>query len=361
MHFWRNIGFCLLLCISGITYSCSSNENYETIAESPVVFDLSQVPYPKLSDYHFFNGELKNLQPALGVLPYKPASELFSDYALKKRFVWMPKNTKATYVSDHSILNLPTGSVVIKVFYYTNVQPSNTTKIIETRLMIKKESGWIFAQYIWNDNQTDAVLTNQSTTRTIQWKDENNIVQTVEYRTPEADYECNRCHSTINTDHKFPLGIKPQNLNFNYNYNDGIKNQLDKWIEMGYLEDNLPNTIVSIADYKDASQPLNLRVRSYFDANCAHCHVTGGEAGHMNLRFSFNETINPSKMGVNRIAAHYLQGYNNLIIQPGNYGQSILHYRINTENDILYIMPPLGRTKKHVEGVNLVEEWINSL
>ena len=118
---------------------------------------------------------------------------------------------------------------------------------------------------------------------------------------------------------------------------------------------------IKIADYKDETQTLNLRVRSYFDANCAHCHVTGGEAGHMNLRFSFNETVNPTKMGVNRIAAHYLQGYNNLIIQPGNFSQSILHYRINTENDILYIMPPLGRTKKHVEGVNLVEEWINSL
>ena len=358
MYNWRNIGFCLLLALA----SCSSNEEYTAIPESTVVCDLTQVPYPKLSDYHFFDGVLKNLQPSQGVLPYKPASELFTDYALKKRFVWMPKNTKATYVSDHSILNLPTGSVLIKVFYYTNVQPNNTTKIIETRLMIKKETGWIFAEYIWNANQTDALLTHQSTTRTINWKDENNTIQTVEYRTPEADYECNRCHSTVNTTNTFPIGIKPQNLNFNYSYTNGNKNQLTQWIDVGYLENNLPNNIVSIVDYKDTSHSLNNRVRSYFDANCAHCHVAGGEAGHMNLRFSFNETNNPSKMGVNRIAAHYLQGYDtNLIIKPGDFNQSILHYRISTENDILYIMPPLGRTKKHIEGVNLIEDWIISL
>jgi len=37
-----------------------------------------------------------------------------------------------------------------------------------------------------------------------------------------------------------PIGIKPQNLNNNYNYTSGTKNQLSKWIEFGYLENNLP-------------------------------------------------------------------------------------------------------------------------
>ena len=49
---------------------------------------------------------------------------------------------------DYSVLNLPVGAVLIKVFYYNNVQPSNSTKIIETRLMIRKASGWIFAEYM---------------------------------------------------------------------------------------------------------------------------------------------------------------------------------------------------------------------
>ena len=345
-----------------VLVSCSSSEEeYITVPTTPVTVDLTQVPYPKLSDYHFFEGELKNITPNYGVIPYKPASELFTDYAKKKRFVWMPNGTKATYQNDGEILNLPVGAVLVKVFYYNNVQPGNTTKIIETRLMIRKSTGWIFANYIWNNQQTEAFLTTQSTTRVISWSDNDNIIQTIDYRTPEVDFECLRCHSTFNNETIEPLGIKPQNINNTLSYSDGVKNQLDKLIEFGYLEDNLPSTILSTVDFEDTSNTLNIRVRSYFDANCAHCHVNGGEAAWHNLRFAFNQTINPMKMGVGAHAAHYLEGYNNVTVTPGNVGQSILYYRINTENDLLYIMPPIGRTKRHKEAVQLIETWINSL
>ena len=341
--------------------SCSNSDEEYIDAPVPVVVDLTQVPYPKLSDYHFFSGDLKNLTPSYGVIPYEPASELFTDYAEKKRFVWMPNGTKAAYQNDYTILNLPVGAVLIKVFYYNNVHPGNTTKIIETRLMIRKATGWIFANYIWNDQQMEAFLTIQSTTRVISWSDTNNVTHTIDYRTPEVDFECLRCHSRFNNETIEPLGIKPQNINHSLNYSNGLKNQLDQLIEFGYLEDNLPSTIVSTVDFEDTSKSLNHRVRSYFDANCAHCHVDGGEAFIHNLRFAFNQTTDPRNMGVASQADHYLEGYNNITVAPGNVGQSILHYRINTESDLLYIMPPIGRTKRHEEAVQLIETWINSL
>lgn len=71
----------------------------------------------------------------------------------------MPKGTKATYNGDGNVLELPVGAAIIKNFYYDNVQPSNTTKIIETRVMIRKASGWIFANYaIWNDRTNRSIL-----------------------------------------------------------------------------------------------------------------------------------------------------------------------------------------------------------
>ncbi len=85
---------------------------------SPVNFDITAVPYEKLSDYNFYEGNLADLSPVYGVLPFEPINALFSDYAHKKRFVWMPYNVKATYVSDGDISNFPTGSVSIKTFYY---------------------------------------------------------------------------------------------------------------------------------------------------------------------------------------------------------------------------------------------------
>jgi uncharacterized repeat protein (TIGR03806 family) len=351
----------IVLVLFFYSFLSCSKEDYTEIETYPVVLDLAKVPYPKLSDYNFFKGNIKEQKPSYGVIPYKPNSELFSDYALKNRFVWMPNGVKATFNGDGNVLELPIGSALIKNFYYKNVQPNNTTKIIETRIMIRKSTGWIFANYIWNDEQSDALLTTQSTARDLSWKDANNVVHTLNYRTPEVDFECLRCHSTFNNQIINPLGIKPQNINYNFNYTDGSKNQLNKLIEFGYLENNLPDQINSTVDFNDTSKSLDLRVRSYFDANCAHCHENGGEASSHNLRFAFNETINPVKMGVTAHAAHYLEGYNNVTVTPGNVNLSILHYRINTENDLLYIMPPLTRTKRHTEAVQLIETWINSL
>lgn len=347
-------------CCFFIFFSCNDEESYIAL-DSPVSVDLTQVPYQKLSDYKFFEGDLKNLNPAYGVIPYKPTSELFTDYAKKKRFIWLPKGAKANYVSDGEILNLPIGSALIKNFYYNNVQPNNTTRIIETRLMIRKSSGWIFANYVWNDQQSEAFLQSNGSQTLISWLDEDNSIQTISYKIPSTVLDCKKCHGNIDNSIVQPIGIKPQNLNSHFTYSDGSKNQLEKLIEFGYLEDNLPQNIVSIVNYKDTSKSLNLRVRSYFDSNCAHCHNSGGDADHFALRLAFNQTNVSSNMGVCVSAEHLVSGYGNRIIHIGNYNQSILHYRINTTTDINFMMPPIGRTVKQKESVQLIEEWINSL
>lgn len=353
----KNIKKLLLLGFLCFFVSCN-DEEYTAI--SPVALDLAAVPYSKLSDYYFFEGDLKDQNPSYGVLPYKPISELFTDYAQKKRFLWLPNGQKATYDGDGNVLNLPVGSVLIKNFYYNNVQPNNTTRIIETRLMIRQNEGWIFAEYVWNDEQTEAFLTTVGSQTQVSWRDENNVIRNINYRIPSAMVDCNRCHGLLSGE-VTPIGIKPQNLNSNFSYSNGTKNQLKKLVQFGYLEDNLPTDILTIVDYKEASNPLELRVRSYFDANCAHCHKDNGEADHFALRFAFPLTTDIENMGVSMPAEHTLTGYVGKIVYPNNVGQSILHYRVNTETDNFYMMPPLGRTIRHTEGVQLVEDWINSL
>ena len=78
-----------------IFYSCSDKDD-EYVPVSPVTVDLTLVPYAKLSDYHFFDGLMKDQIPSLNVIPYEPASSLFTDYASKKRFIWMPDGVAAT-------------------------------------------------------------------------------------------------------------------------------------------------------------------------------------------------------------------------------------------------------------------------
>ena len=376
MHFtfdMKRIYYLLIFAILSITsfIACSENNDDGYTPVSPVVVDLTQVPYSKLSDYKFFEGDMKNQVPSLGVLPYEPASSLFTDYALKKRFVWMPKGVKATFNGSNNVIELPVGAALIKTFYYNNVQditPMGATRIIETRVMIRKANGWIFAEYIWNAEQTEAFLNMNGSSTSITWKDENDVIKTVSnYRIPSAE-ECLICHKVdVNqgsgiVSAAIPIGIKPQNLNFSYNYGTVSKNQLTKWIDEGYLENAIPSNFESTINYKDASQPLEKRVRSYLDINCAHCHQDGGNAAYVTqLRLSFNETVNPTKMGVCVSALTAIPGFpRGKLVNPGNITGSYIYFSMNTDLSFNR-MPRLGRTIVHQEGIQLVEQWINSL
>lgn len=341
---------------------CSSNDQCATEnvsisvnPVSPVVFDLESWPFPNLSDYNFYEGDLADMEPAYGVLPYQPISMLFTDYAHKKRFVWMPSGSMATYTNDHSILDFPDGAVLIKNFYYENVQPSNTKRIIETRLMIKKEGAWVFANYIWNDSQTEAVLDLSGGFTSVEWV-EIGVTKNTNYRIPPEE-ECFTCHKS--GANSIPIGIKPQNINWDYPYSDGSLNQLEKLVAFGYLENNLPQTIESLVNWEDQSQPLDLRARSYLDINCAHCHSDLRHCDYRPIRFAFYESDDEVNLGVCVDPDTTIEPYTH-IVQPANIGRSVLHFRMST-NDEEYRMPLMGRTMVHEEGVSLIESWINSL
>lgn len=345
--------------VSAVFFSCSksaSDEMYEPL--SSVRVDLTQVPYAKLSDYNFFEGDLKNQTPRATVLQYKPASQLFTDYAHKNRFVWMPAGTKATYNGDDKVLELPVGSALIKTFYYNNVQPSNTTRIMETRIMIRKTTGWIFAEYVWNAEQTEATLNMNGSYSPVSWKDENNNIKSSNYRIP-SQTECAICHKY--NEQPIPIGIKPQNLNNMLSYNGTLVNQLAKWVQVGYLQNTLPSTMSATVDYTDTSKSLSLRARSYIDINCAHCHQTNSHCDYRPMRFAFSETGVSANLGIcvpvqDNTVGSGLTG----IVVPNNPGRSMMYYRLNTADES-FRMPLLGRSIIHTEGLTLIEQWINSL
>ena len=340
--------------------SCSDDETYipvdEPILVSPVVFDINSVPFQDLSEYNFYEGTMSNLDPVYGVLPYSLINALFTDYAKKQRFIWMPSGVQAVYTNDHSVLNFPTGTVLIKNFYYDNVLPSGNTKIIETRLMIRKSDAWIFANYVWNDDQTDATLDMSGGITTFEWV-QDGITKSVNYRIP-AGPECHTCHKFGDT--PIPVGPKPRNLNINYDYTDGSMNQFSKLIEMNYLEDNLPENIETEVSWEDTSQPLNERARSYIDANCAHCHSENTHCDYRPMRFDFNETEDPVNLGVCVEPDTDLGVGQTHIVNPSNQARSMIYYRISSTDEEVR-MPLLGRTLVHEEGVQLISEWISSL
>ncbi|WP_179375404.1 Ig-like domain-containing protein [Winogradskyella wichelsiae] len=321
-----------------------------------VLYDLDNMPFSALSDYQFFEGDLKNLEPTYGVLPYTLNSTLFSDYAKKKRFLWMPNNTKASFVNENELLDFPVGTILIKNFYYDNVLPDNTTQLIETRLMINKQEGWVFANYVWNTEQSEAVLDMNGSYVDLQWQQAEET-KSVQYRIPSGA-ECHTCHKVMEIAR--PIGPKVRNLNLLYNYDDGPRNQLEQLVSFGYLENTLPDEIAKMPNYNDSSVALEERVRAYLDINCAHCHSEETHCAYRPMRFDFSLTEDLTNIGVCVDAETDLGFGLGRIVEPGDDRNSVLFYRINS-TEPSNRMPLLSRTIVHIEGVELVEAWINSL
>jgi len=198
------------------------------------------------------------------------------------------------------------------------------------------------------------------------------VVKSTDYRIPNHA-QCIVCHKAkgiVNGEEAtiyIPIGIKPQNLNFNYNYGTTSKNQLTKWIDQGYLESGFtyPSDGNTVIDYNDPSKPIELRARSYVDANCSHCHMTDRHCDYRPMRFAFSETGNANglaNMGVcvDTEDMQDLPPELNKIVSPGNITGSMMYYRLNTIDET-YRMPLHGRTLIHEEGLAIIEEWINSL
>ncbi|MED5430832.1 MAG: hypothetical protein VX920_00710, partial [Pseudomonadota bacterium] len=114
---------------------------------------------PKLSDYNLFvDSTDPTRNPNTGGIPYDLSTPLFTDYASKYRFVFIPEGEKATY-SEHEAFDFPVGTVLVKTF----AMPADTANrgenetIIETRLLIHRDNGWVARPYYW-DSEADASL-----------------------------------------------------------------------------------------------------------------------------------------------------------------------------------------------------------
>lgn len=342
-------------------FACQEEKSEEKAAETKLEVEIAngKFPYRRLSTYGFFSGEINELKPAEDVILYKPASSLFTDYALKTRFVHFPEGVKATITGDE--LNLPKGTTLIKNFYYpTDFRtPEGERRIIETRLMIHEETGWEAYPYIWNESQTDAVLKVVGGEIEVKYVDVQGKDQVINYLVPNKN-QCKSCHNKSEV--MAPIGVKVQHLNNELDFGSARKNQLAHWTELGKLEGFQGESAhPAMINYEDSSLPLKDRAMAYLDINCAHCHSAEGPASTSGLFLSYDQT-DPMKLGINKtpVAAGFGAGKFKFDIVPGEADASIITHRMNS-TQVGVAMPELGRTTIHQEGVELIREWINSL
>jgi len=320
------------------------------------VFSVKQ----KLSEYKFFTGKIADLQPAYGILPYDLNTPLFSNYAEKLRFIKLPSGAKANYTETGS-LDFPKGTVVIKNFYYYNDfrNHGKGRRIMETRLLVNEENGWVAYPYVWNDEQTDAEYDVAGDIKDISYINENGKQVSIHYIIPNKN-QCKGCHYRNNE--IVLIGPTAGQLNSDYDYSSGKANQLQYWQQHNMIA-GLPETnkISKTPDWDDNSQPLADRARAYLDVNCGNCHHPQGPANTSGLFLNYNQSESV-ELGIMKspVAAGRGAGKNLFDIVPGKPHKSILTYRMEI-NDPGVAMPELGREQVHKEGVELIKKWIKEM
>ncbi len=342
---------CVLFCLSSFVLHAEGGVNDDAL--------MKKRPAKLLSTYNLFeDGSHQILQTS--VLPYGMKMPLFSDYAHKFRFVYMPEGVTAVY-NDTEVFEFPVGTTLIKTFAYPADfrKPEENIRLVETRLLIRQEAGWNAWVYVWNEEQTDAVLKVAGKTLPVSWIDKNGANRSVDYVVPNKN-QCKGCH-TLNREFT-PIGPKARYLNFHYEYKDGPANQLIKWGQAGFLKGApTPDKAPTVPDFSDLSASLDRRARAYLDINCAHCHRKEGPASTSGLFLTYGET-NKVTWGYKKspVAAGRGSGGLAVDIDPGHPDKSILLFRVKS-TDPGILMPEVGRTIVHTEGVELLKEWIEKL
>lgn len=335
-------------------------------------FAAVEVNCDSLSAYNLFaNASEPRFNANVGI-GYDLITPLFTDYAEKYRFIFVPEDKQAAYNSRES-LDFPVGTIIAKTFTMPRdfLNEAAGEEIIETRLLIHRKEGWKALPFIWREDLSDADLTLAGGTRQVSWIHSDGSSRSTDYVIPDAN-SCKTCHSTVRAESGSgvnqetvitPIGPKARFLNTDNQYDGKTVNQLAYMEQQGVLV-GVPEDLQSIETvpaWDDPAADLQNRAKGYLDANCAHCHSPGGFASNSALFLEYWREVDTSYgLCKTPVAAGAGSGGLRFDIVPGDADASITAYRMNSnEPDVR--MPEIGRSVIHEEGVSLIREWINSL
>lgn len=351
--------YATLLCVAAA--ACGSDG---LDLSDPVQVDLGR-PIPQtLSSFNLFTWDAETASYAFNdeVVPYELNTQLFSDYALKMRAIYVPPGERAAAPDPARTLELPTGSIVMKSFAFPADlrAPTESVTLVETRLLVRFAEGWQAFPYIWNEAQTDAVLSPAGEIRPISFVGSDGEPVTATYLIPQKN-QCSTCHNRKPDVASAPvlslLGPTPRQID-----RDG---QLER-LGLPALDGTAPaydfRPIEESGVAAIAPGDLDRAARDYLDANCAHCHNPNGVQGISSQLFLNFDNTDLQRLGVCKQPGSAGAGTGGLTydIVPGNSEQSILYFRVQTTEPGA-MMPLIGRSLEHRRGSELMKAWIDAM
>lgn len=369
------ITWLLLACKDPKTTDTSVADTDDTSSEDvwePVAVDPDEWPPELLSDTHLMRWDGEAISYNEGVVPYSLQTPLFSDYAAKERAIWIPPGEAAGW-ADSGVLDFPVGTVILKSFLFAPDQraPDEDVRLVETRMLIRGTDGWTAWPYLWRTDGSEADRHVSGHVESIDFIDAEGQARTAQYLVPQRN-QCTDCHEQYDDKgerYLAPIGPSARNLNGPSRHLDGAPNQLQHLADIGQLA-GMPDlsAVDQAVDWSalegtdiDAlpAAEVEKAARDYLDINCAHCHSPHGIEGVTSQFFLNHDNEDQFNLGICKRPGSAGEGGvdREFDIVPGDPEQSILWYRVDTEN-VGAMMPDIGRSLTHSTGSALVWRWI---
>jgi uncharacterized repeat protein (TIGR03806 family) len=310
--------------------------------------------------------DVPTMGPATGLLPYTVITPLWSDGAVKTRWMMVPNNG-APYTPEEQITfaatgeyTFPAGTVFVKHFeLITDETNPGVTHRLETRLLVRDTNGYVYGvTYKWRPDYSDADLLTNSLTENILVTNSAGVHTQMWYYPSPTD--CLTCHTPVSGG---VLGVKTRQLNGDFAYPDSGRtdNQLRNLNHLGlfypaFSEASISNFTHLVA-VTNTSAPLPDRARSYIDANCAQCHRPGGARGNFDARW---DTPLVDQNLINGPVIADLGIDNARVVVPRDIWRSLLFQRTDSLDPQIK-MPPLARNLIDNDAIATLAAWIDSL
>jgi hypothetical protein len=308
----------------------------------------TDAPPPTLADTGLYaDFAAKKIAP--GVRPYSPQYPLWSDGALKRRWISLPPGATID-ASDPDAWSFPVGTRVWKEFSFS--------RRIETRFMEKTADGeWLFATYRWNEMQTEALLAPE---RGIRYAAESR--PGVPYGIPGV-VECRACHMSGTSP---VLGFSTLQLSSDRDPGalhaippDPGSLDLEQLIRDGLLV-GLPAPIAAHPPRVRATNATERTALGYLHANCSNCHNLRSPIAGLGLSFFVHAdgTSDALTTAVGRTSHYEPTGTEiHTRIVPGDPSDSLVIARVSSRGTARQ-MPPMDTHLVDDEGLALLKRWI---
>jgi len=284
--------------------------------------------------------------------PYQPKYPLWSDGAIKDRFIYVPACSQNDTVDmDH--WSFPVGTRLWKHFSIPDSNgQDNAPKLVETRFIHRFGPGaddWIFAAYQWPVDAGVGTVPQPSAAKFVP----NGVVNAngTTHDIPSVP-QCKNCHTKL-AERVLSFGAFQLSHQLTGKSIKSISN--DGWL-----------TVPAPQGFQPPGSEIAQAALGYLHANCGNCHNAG---------FRPVEPPPLMKLLVAQTTLAQTDTVTSLVnvptqnvdfvgldrIEPGNVDKSEILVRMQRRPPQTGQMPPLATKVVHPEGVAAVSAWIGSL